>query len=119
MLGVCAVRLGTVLNKKGKGVKGAVVEVREGVEVIVTSEPTQKDGRFEILVGDSAAELELVVNAPGVDPKTLPIVVERSPQAESPCAPRPLCCPKAPGGTQQSIATTRATVFIELDTSGL
>ncbi len=83
MLGVCAVLLGTVLNKKGKGVKGAVVEVRDGLEVITTSEATKKDGGFEILVWDSAAELELVVNAPGVDPKTLPIAVERSPQADS------------------------------------
>ena len=80
--GVCAVLVGTVSNRKGKGVKGAVVEIRDGGEIIATSEETKKNGEFEILIWHSVAEVDLVISAPGGDPEITPITLEKAPQAE-------------------------------------
>ncbi len=81
--GVCAVLVGTVSNREsGKGIKGAVVEIRDGGELIATSEETKKNGEFEILIWDSAAEVDLVISAPGGDPEITPITLEKAPQAE-------------------------------------
>lgn len=80
--GVCAVLVGTVTNREGKGIRGAVVELRDGESVVGTSEETRKDGEFEVLVWNSPAELDLVVEAPGKQPRTRRITLQRSPQPD-------------------------------------
>ena len=63
--GTCGVVVGRVVNRKGRGIKGASVSLRSAGEVIAEAGPTKKDGEFELKAWNTDGGLEVVVSAAG------------------------------------------------------
>lgn len=58
--GFLAVLVGSVVDTKGKGVKGVVVEALQDGERLAVSEPTKGNGEFEFVLWDVGEMIELV-----------------------------------------------------------
>jgi hypothetical protein len=80
--GYCVVLVGAVTNAKGKGVKGAVAEVRENGATIAKAEPTKGNGEFELVLWNAAETVDLVVTGAGGESKTVSLTLEDAPQPD-------------------------------------
>lgn len=63
--GFLAVLVGSVVNAKGKGVKGVVVEAWHDGQQLAASDPTKGSGEFELVLWDVGESVELVAKSKG------------------------------------------------------